>query len=342
MLKTGAFFGGGNTEGGFVNYFPALTRATDRLYILKGGCGCGKNCLLKKVAAAAEEKGLLVERIRCASDPSSLDGVLLPEKGLGMVDGTPPHEQSPRLAGAMDNLVDLGEYWNSDGLRAHIHKVTSLTEEKKACYRRAYALLSARGALRRERQNLIAQGLLKHKLFSAAGRYADKLTKAKGIFKARLCPLYAFCGEGMVEAEVKGAEHWHLEDSYGISYIFLAAFANALKERGVPFAYSPHGVNTGELSAVLVDKAGIMVSKTTCTPSHIINMERFVDRSAISPNRQKLRFLTKTAAALKENARLALAEARAGHLALEEIYTPCMDFDRVNLRTKQLIKEMLA
>ena len=328
---------------GFVNYFPTLVGKTDRLYILKGGCGCGKNSLMKRVAEAAEDKGFKVERILCASDPNSLDGVLIPEKGVGIIDGTPPHELSPRLAGAMDNLVDLGEYWDNTRLRKKLGEIKALTTEKKACYDRAYGMLSAKGRLRRERQSLTEKALLYSKLKAAAGRYADKLCKGSDAPKARLCPLYAFCGEGERAAITENAELWQLEDGYGIASLFLAALVKALSERGASFAYSPDATAAGALSAIRADKSGVLIARAEkASPRHVINMERFIDKAILASYRQRLRFLAKAEGVLKENARLSLAEAREKHLALEEIYTPCMDFTRVNKRAKQLIKEMLA
>ncbi len=340
MLKMDTCFGGGNTEDGFVNYFPEITKGTDRLYILKGGCGCGKNSLMRKVAAAAEKKGLLVERIYCASDPDSLDGVLIPERNTGVLDGTPPHERSPRLVGAMDRLVDLGEYLRGADLRERVARIKTLSEEKAAAYRRAYGLLGAMGALLRERQGLIREGLLTHKLEAAAGRYADKL-KGDGVFEARLCPRFALCSKGEVKLGTD-AECWCVEDSYGIGYLFLSAMAGALKERGVPFAYSPAATSKARIAALYLKGGRLLIGGGGVSPKRLINMERFVDRSALAAHRGQRRFLTKTAEAVKENAVRALAEAREKHCLLEEIYTPCMDFGRVEQRTAQLISETLA
>lgn len=343
MQETSTYFGGGNTEAGFVNYFHTLVEKTDRLYILKGGCGCGKNSLMKRVAAAAEDKGFKTERILCASDPNSLDGVLIPEKGVGVVDGTPPHELSPRLPGAMDNLVDLGEYWDNTRLRKRLEEIKALTAEKKGCYDRAYGMLGGKGRLRRERLCLTEKALLYHKLKAAAGRYADKLCKRGDSFGARLCPVYAFCGEGEKRAEAEQGELWQLDDGYGIAPVFLAALVKGLKERGVSFIYAPDATAAGALAAVTAQAAGVVIARADkASPCHVINMERFVDKGVIAAYRQRLRFLAKAEEAIKENARLCLAEAREKHLALEEIYTPCMDFTRVNKRAKQLIKEMLA
>ena len=47
---------------------------------------------MRKVAQAAEDKGLSVEYIQCSGDPDSLDAVLIPAIKTALVDGTAPHE----------------------------------------------------------------------------------------------------------------------------------------------------------------------------------------------------------------------------------------------------------
>ena len=87
-------FLGANTPQGFRSEYATLQ--TDprirRLLILKGGPGCGQSTLMKTLAARAEECGWAVERVLCSSDPASLDGVIVPELGLAIVDGTAPHQ----------------------------------------------------------------------------------------------------------------------------------------------------------------------------------------------------------------------------------------------------------
>ena len=88
-----SFFLGANSARGFVSFYDDLIdlKTANGVYILKGCPGCGKSSLMKKVASAAESKSIKVERIYCSSDPDSLDGIVLPELGKAIVDGTAPH-----------------------------------------------------------------------------------------------------------------------------------------------------------------------------------------------------------------------------------------------------------
>ncbi len=88
------YFLGANSPQGFYSLYselidPAQARA---IYILKGGPGCGKSTLMRRVGAALEEAGCTVEYICCSGDPDSLDAVIAPALGVALVDGTAPHE----------------------------------------------------------------------------------------------------------------------------------------------------------------------------------------------------------------------------------------------------------
>ena len=87
------FYLGANAPSGFYSLYDQLIdpdQAQD-VMILKGGPGCGKSSLMRKVGAAMEEQGLAVECIQCSGDPDSLDAVVIPALATAIVDGTAPH-----------------------------------------------------------------------------------------------------------------------------------------------------------------------------------------------------------------------------------------------------------
>ena len=91
------YFLGANSPAGFYSLYdhlipPETARA---VYILKGGPGCGKSTLMRRVAGRMEAAGLEVEYILCSGDPDSLDAILIPEKQVAIVDGTAPHATAP-------------------------------------------------------------------------------------------------------------------------------------------------------------------------------------------------------------------------------------------------------
>jgi ABC-type nitrate/sulfonate/bicarbonate transport system ATPase subunit len=80
------------TGAGYYALHRQFLRPPERYFcILKGGPGCGKSSLMRRVAQAMEEKGASVEYIACSGDPDSLDAVVFPALNTAIVDGTAPH-----------------------------------------------------------------------------------------------------------------------------------------------------------------------------------------------------------------------------------------------------------
>ena len=93
MSEKQIYFAAANTGSGFVSYFSEIFDPDEmkKLYIIKGGPGTGKSTLAGKLADAAEERGHTVTRYLCSSDPSSLDGIMIEDLRVGVIDGTAPH-----------------------------------------------------------------------------------------------------------------------------------------------------------------------------------------------------------------------------------------------------------
>jgi len=98
-------FLGAATPKGAVDFIPNLTEDIPKRYFMKGRPGSGKSTILKKLAVAAEERGVDVEIYHCGFDPQSLDMVILRELGIAIFDSTAPHEYFPSRDG--DEIIDL-------------------------------------------------------------------------------------------------------------------------------------------------------------------------------------------------------------------------------------------
>ena len=111
------FYLGANSPGGFYSLYDELLRPEEArsIYILKGGPGCGKSSLMRRVGAAMEEHGLDVEYIVCSGDPDSLDAVVIPALKTALVDGTAPHVVEPKYPGLVEEYVNLGACYDREG-----------------------------------------------------------------------------------------------------------------------------------------------------------------------------------------------------------------------------------
>lgn len=135
-------FPGSNTPEGFKGFMDCDLAHMERIFVLKGGPGCGKSTLMKKIAQNMADRGYDVEVWMCSSAPESLDGVVIGELAVAVVDGTAPHIVEPKLPGVVEEIVNLGEHWNQSQLREHKDEIRQLAGEIQQCFERAYAQLA--------------------------------------------------------------------------------------------------------------------------------------------------------------------------------------------------------
>lgn len=121
-------FFGALTPDGSVNYINNLTQGLKKRYLIQGRPGTGKSTLMKKLAKAAEERGVAAEIYHCSFDPDSLDMVILRELEVCVVDATSPHEVFP--AQERDVVVDLYAAAVTPGTDEENREILSLVTEE--------------------------------------------------------------------------------------------------------------------------------------------------------------------------------------------------------------------
>jgi len=142
--KVRKLFPGGNTANGSYNFFEYMIPSNvNRIFCLKGGPGVGKSSLMKKIANEFIEKGYEVELHYCPSDPSSLDGVVIKKLGVVLLDGTAPHIVDPKDPGAIDEVVNLGDYWNLENMEKNRTGIVECGKDIGNSFKRAYKYLKA-------------------------------------------------------------------------------------------------------------------------------------------------------------------------------------------------------
>ncbi|MDD5934467.1 MAG: PRK06851 family protein [Clostridiales bacterium] len=132
------YFTCANSAKGFQNLFDSNLADLQKLYILKGGPGTGKSTLMKKIGENYQLKGFDVEYIHCSSDPDSLDGMIVRDLGVGIVDGTKPHVIEPKAPGAVEEYVNLGIAWDIKRLEEATKEIKELSNKIAECYPNVY------------------------------------------------------------------------------------------------------------------------------------------------------------------------------------------------------------
>lgn len=319
-----------NSGYGFLSFYGEVfgNGRITRRYIIKGGPGTGKSSFMKRVAERAEEKGRIVEYYRCSSDPDSLDGIVI-DGNTAFLDGTAPHVYEPNIPGAADEIINLGEFWDSDRLYSRYNEIASLSALKTNAYTRAYKFLSAAMNVEEINRSLASPALLRGKMRSAVGRLLRAVPDGDG-FEREYGFVNAIGMKGLAHLDTYEREAkklYVLYDSYGFAADMLSEIVEAaqLKRLRIKASYSPL---TPELpDAVLLKDSGIaFVTDESCDSPFRINVKRFVDSDMIDEIKGEYRMNRRLRDALTDSAVGELKRAGEYHFKLEEIYVSCMDF----------------
>ena len=142
--KVRKIFPGGNTSNGSKPLFEyVIPENVNRIFCLKGGPGVGKSSMMKKIAKEFIENNYDVELHHCPSDPSSLDAIVIKKLGVVFLDGTAPHIVDPKNPGAIDEIINLGEYWNEEELEKNKKEIIECNKEISSYFSRCYKFLKS-------------------------------------------------------------------------------------------------------------------------------------------------------------------------------------------------------
>ena len=142
-------FPGAVTSQGFYSFYHYMIQQNaNHIFVIKGGPGVGKSSFMKKIGQSMLERGYDIEYHCCSSDNGSIDGIVIPKLKIGLLDGTAPHIVDPKNPGAVDEIINLGEYWNEEMMKKSREEIISCNLKVTSYFERAYfALKEAKIAL---------------------------------------------------------------------------------------------------------------------------------------------------------------------------------------------------
>lgn len=139
------YFPGGNTSEGFYSFYNYILSQKDakRIICIKGGPGTGKSSLMKKIGNFFNERGYDIELHHCSSDNNSLDGVVIKNLKVAILDGTAPHVVDPKNPGAVDEVLNMGDCWREDGFAPFREEIIKHNIKISELFQSAYRFLGA-------------------------------------------------------------------------------------------------------------------------------------------------------------------------------------------------------
>lgn len=350
------YFLGANSPQGFYSLYDQLIDPTQAraIYILKGGPGCGKSSLMHRVAQRAEEAGEAVEYIQCSGDPDSLDAVLLPARGVAIVDGTAPHVVEPCYPGVVESYVNMGECYDRAGLAEVRQQIMGCMTGYKDCYKRAYRCLGAAAEIAEDMRAILTTQSLEEKAAKRAHGILKREVRAQGGGSGQVTQRFlgAVSHKGALRfystANALCKRIYALEDSYGLSHLLLTHLLSGAAAAGYDVVACPSPMAPDRLEHLLIP--GLSLAFLSVSPAlpydkrpyRKIRMDAMADAELIRRNKARLRFSRKVSSALMDEAVDSLAQAKAMHDELEDLYNPHVNFDQVYRMADDLAAEILS
>ncbi len=355
---------GGNTRYGFYSFYNhlVLPRVTRKI-VLKGGPGVGKSTFMKKVGEYFSQQGFDIEYHWCSSDNDSLDGVVIGDQQVCLVDGTAPHVVDPVYPGAVDEILNLGEFWHRKKIHANRDSIIQLTGDIGRCFNRAYSRLQGSGIAYDEwksyYQEVCDEDAVKRNIQALAPDFLhgekSSGSKVRHLFPGAITPNGLITGvESLINSaasvySISGNPGTGIQDlfRYVLGMIEMASvnaevFHNPLDPADIDLILLP-GSNK-----VLLDCSANLINyseKINNKFKRKLNFDQLLSADNLAPRAKEIAEAQDLYAAGIRDAVNFIKTAKRLHDELEQFYIPAMDFEAINelrIKLQTEIKEDLS
>ncbi|MEN6328265.1 MAG: PRK06851 family protein [Syntrophomonas sp.] len=359
VAKSRHLYPGGNTCHGFYSFYDYMVSPqVERKIVLKGGPGVGKSTFMKKLGEDFVNAGIDVEFHWCSSDNESLDGVVIGQQQFCVVDGTAPHIVDPRFPGAVDEIVNLGEFWNRTAIAKHRSEVVRLSNNIAHCFERAYWRLQEAGSAYQEWQsyyqeacdlaavnrNILAltkdfipsvspPGTIRH-LFAGAITPLGLVTRAESIIDADYA-LFAIKGNPGSGQKSLFSHCLHLLELYNYP---AEIYHNPFEPNEIDIIVLPEN----KLALLdIVSPFNYVERLPAAKFKRLLDFDQFSSSGVLELNNTMLDHTISRFNSRISEAVYFINMAKQYHDDLESYYIPAMDFDSINLTRQAIFEELM-
>ncbi len=343
------YFLGGNTPYGFYSYYNYLIDQKDanKIYCIKGGPGTGKSSLMKKIAKHMEGAGFTVDYAHCSSDPKSLDGIVINEKSIAFVDGTSPHIVDPKTPGAVDLILNMGGFWDEDGIHSHKDDIIPLGTEISYLFSHAYNYLASAKCIWDDTNKMYLKAISN----TAHKRFADKITELKtlpladNMGKKRKLFSTAFTPEGVISTIDTLTEGYRVYTLKGYTGDVLSVISDIASSKGLytecyynPMEPSKHieHLVIPKMHIAFVTSDNLHKSDT----GDIIDFSEYYDKTIYDKYSPDITYNEHLINELIKKTSDTIFKAKKLHDELEKCYIPYMDFGKIDKLYENIIEAL--
>ncbi len=357
MAKGGIrrMFPGGNTSQGFYSFYDNIIprKEAARLFILKGGPGVGKSTIIKQIANEMVERGYDVELMHCSSDSDSLDGVVIPAIRVAIIDGTAPHTVDPKYPGAVDEIINLGEFWDEEGIRSNRNEIMELAEMKSKFFERAYRYLRAAAEVYSDCEAIYNEALDEGRLNSATWEIIVDIFgktpipiragRQRHLFASAITPKGNI---SFLETVLTGKIYKLSADVGAGTDRILEKVHNAAVERGFSVECFHCALNPRRIDHLVIPELNVSITASNKFHDARLPVYREIDFGELLDDKnvkkygEALRFNENVLDGLLNAAISSLNQAKSLHGRIENFYTPHMNFESIQ-RCSNSIRERI-
>ena len=352
MIKK-CFFGC-NTAYGFHSFFDFFTELDNtKIFILKGGPGTGKSTFIRSIAEAMIEKGYDVELQFCSLDCNSLDALVVPSIKVAVVAATGHHVLDPKNPGAVDEIIDLGSYWNEDGIRLHASKIISSNKETDRLFRKVYRYLESANLIKNNIEDIYSEVQRFSKLNEITEDITFKILNEKDIAdiigKERHLFASSITSDGYISyidtIMDKNTKIYVIVGEYGTGKsTMLNRIADMLKIRGLSVEYYHSPLNYKKVEHLFLAELNILITTENYASYEnciaIYNLNDYLNKDLKLNNYEVLNEKEKYDEMIHE-AIHNLQKAKKLHIELEGYYIPNMNFGEVDKCRERTLQKIL-
>lgn len=334
------FFASVNSGKGFINLFPEIFNNLKHLYIIKGGCGTGKSSFMKEVAKKAEQRNYNVEYFCCSSDPDSLDGIIINELQIGIIDGTSPHAADTKYPGAYDEIINTGAFWETSKLSDNRAIIEELTKQKSSCFNKTYSYLNAASKIEDIQFGYLNEAINFKKLETSISNSVKKFRHSeKGETKIRLCSAISMNGNVTLPSYSNAKVKYLIKGKYGEEYIFLTELEKYFASHNLSHTVSYNPLDTNKVNMIYLKEYDTLFTvNQQDSITKAINANRFIIKEEL--NVSAVKNCIKYKNELINEAIKLLSEIKNIHFKLEKIYIDAMNFEKMKDYTNSFIANL--
>lgn len=353
--KVRKMFPGGNTSQGFYSFYQYIISRDDanRIFILKGGPGAGKSDFMKKIAREMIRIGFNIELHYCSSDRDSLDALVIEDLKVALLDGTSPHIVDPEHPGAVDEIINLGDFWNTRALERHKKDIIIHSKHKNEHFIRAYRMLAAAKLVMDDTEEKYKYCMDYAKVNFAAKEWADEIFdplpiasmpgKERHLFASAYTPAGFIDYSYTLVTTAKKLYHIQGHPGTGKTYLLKKLTRDAV-EKGLKVECFHSPLKPNKIHTIVFKELGVTISCNDGARDKAVksvNFNSFLDKEKLKENKVLIKRNGELYGKLIAEAISAIYDAKKTHDLLEEYYIDNMDFKAVDRLRDAIIGRIL-